>query len=62
MLTDFLHSDDPRIASFDFAEKEAVKTVLSKDGFPSEEKVNKLPAVVPYSCSAEWILSWPGPL
>ncbi|GAA6232707.1 testis-expressed sequence 26 protein isoform X1 [Lates japonicus] len=44
-------------------EKEAVKTVLSKDAYPNNgEKVNKLPAVVLNSCSPEWISSWPGPL
>ncbi|XP_035800684.2 testis-expressed protein 26-like [Amphiprion ocellaris] len=44
-------------------EKEAVKSVLSKDACPNNrEKMNKLPAVVHRSCSPEWISSWPGPL
>lgn len=49
--------------SFGFAEKEAVKAVLSKDAHPNNrDKMNKLPAVVLNSCSPEWISSWPGPL
>ncbi|XP_074496384.1 testis-expressed protein 26 [Sebastes fasciatus] len=44
-------------------EKEAIKTVLSKDAYPNNsENVNKLPAVVLHPRSPEWISSWPGPL
>ncbi|XP_069563387.1 testis-expressed protein 26 [Brachyistius frenatus] len=44
-------------------EKEALRTVLSKDARPNNrEKMNKLPAVVHGSCTPEWITNWPGPL
>nr|XP_033486961.1 testis-expressed protein 26-like isoform X2 [Epinephelus lanceolatus] len=43
-------------------EREAIKTVLSKDCPNNREKVNKLPAVVLHPRSPEWISSWPGPL
>ncbi|XP_070685947.1 testis-expressed protein 26 isoform X2 [Pempheris klunzingeri] len=42
-------------------EKEAVKTILSKDAHPYNGE-SKLPAVVLNSCSPERISSWPGPL
>ncbi len=55
LLTDFdFDRQVIMFVSFRFAEKEALKTIFSKDAHPNNrERVDKLPAVVLNPCSPE---------